>query len=100
MEPEIEMPRDRYARGITVHHREMLNLRANFACEIIRNISMCAILPAGENVRLLTPEECAKRGCEISEHAWKTFAENGWIIETPSLEDIDKHIESLQNKPD
>src|SRR5687768_10462304 len=61
----------------------------HIALDLLRHLAIAACEPGGENsdgsqaLRLLTPEEVAKRACDIAASMYGELITRGWMIEVP-----------------
>ncbi len=80
---------------VIVHRTEAPGDEAEFAMRLMGHIAIAAGHPDGEDaggrqkLRLLTPEEVAKRACEIASHSFTEFRARGWMIDFPSSDEIE-----------
>jgi len=82
---------------VAVHNREMLEMEAAFAADMVARWGMVATIPDGEDksgrtkVRCATPVELVYRACVTSELLFAEFKRREWIHITPSV--LDKSTE-------
>ena len=78
------------ATEVNTHASVALNLEADLAFHLMKQLSIIAAKEDGEDsagrqrIRLLSPEEVAERSCAIAAAAVRKFEENGWMKEVPA----------------
>jgi len=91
----------RKAEGIMLHHRKYLNPQADMAMAFIERWGVVAAKPDGEDaagrqkLALLTIDEVVDRAFEMADKAFDRAEALGWVIPTPSLDELDE--ESLRD---
>ncbi len=77
------------AERIVIFNKKHPNPVATLAVEFARHFSQVAGIPDGEDsagrqqLRLATPQECAKRSCDLAEQMWEQFQSRGWVMDLP-----------------
>ena len=79
---------------VIFHARKRPNMRAEIAIRLVEHMAIVAAQEDGEDsagrraLRLQSPDEVARRACEIANCLVNEFETRGWIDNVPSYEDI------------
>ncbi len=85
----IEAPGYRGETTINICRTVVCDQEAEFAKTLMAQLAIVAGQVDGEDssgrqkCRLLTPEEIAKRACDVSQAAFKEFEARGWLLAIP-----------------
>lgn len=79
---------------LMIHHRHTLDARGQLTVDLVRNLSIAAVPdgigPNGDQVhRMLESREVVVRAVEIAEHVYAEIERRNWLIETPSLDELE-----------
>ena len=87
-----------------LHRRAVLDDRATLAMELIGRWGMIAGMPDGEDsagrakLRVMTPDEVAKRAIECVAAAYATFDVMEWITAVPSIDEMNDILKDAEDK--
>lgn len=90
--------------SMVVHRGEMPNDEASFAMAILERWAMVQGKPDGEDsagrsrIRIMPIDEAVQRACDLSEGAYASFRARGWMLDVPSLNELEEQIEAQENK--
>lgn len=90
------------AQSLT-HYKTQPDPRAEFAQRLIERWGLVVSEDGGEDsqgrakMRRSTPEEIVKAACDTAEKAIDEFEKRGWIIDIPSIEELDNTIKEAED---
>ena len=90
--------------SLVVHRREQPTDEARFAMAILERWAMVQGQTDGEDsagrskLKLMPVDEAVRRACDISDGAYAAFRERGWMLDIPSLNELEEEIEARENK--
>ena len=90
--------------SLVVHRGELPTDEASFAMAILERWAMVQGQTDGEDsagrarLKLMPVDEAVQRACDISESAYAAFRVRGWMLDVPSLNELEEHIEARENK--
>jgi len=101
--------RDRYGEakprvGIEWHYHEQGTPEAGFAMRLLERISANYFSISGEDsagrqaVSILPPKEVVARVCDTADEAFKEFRVRGWMIDVPTLAELEDQIKEEEDK--
>lgn len=82
-------------RMVAIHQRESATWKARLACALIERWGLVVGAPDGEDSagrskgRKMLPAELVAEATEVADLAIEEFRRRGWVIELPSLADIE-----------
>jgi hypothetical protein len=85
--------RESHARVLSIQ-RTAFTMKGDMAWDLMKRFAVVAADLEGEDSEgraqygLLSPEQVAKRACEIAENAWAEFESRGWLQQLPAAEPI------------
>lgn len=97
-------PSDFSRTGYMVHCSETPMAEASFTMAILERWAMVQGKDGGEDsagrskIGLMPVNETVERACEIADKAFATFRERGWMLDVPSMDDLEDQLQERENK--
>lgn len=89
---------------MVIHRTELPTDEARFAMAILERWAMVQAKESGEDsagrakLSLMPVNETVERACNIAEGAFVTFRKRGWMLDVPSLDEMEEQIEARENR--
>jgi hypothetical protein len=80
-----KLAKDEKLAPLAIHARIAIGMAAQFTMQLL---VQAEARPCTHGVGVLTPEEAVTRAVAITELVLAAFAERGWTVEVPSLNDM------------
>ncbi len=90
--------------SMVIHRGELPVDEASFAMAILERWAMVQGQMDGEDsagrakLKLMPIDEAVQRACDISEGAYAAFRARGWMLDVPSLNELEDEIEARENQ--
>ena len=85
----LNAKKHKYDDSYVINHTRIPGVRAQYAMDLAKHIGIAFAAPDGEDssgrqkMKVLTPDEVARRACEISDSIFAIFDSRGWILDLP-----------------
>lgn len=89
---------------VTIHQRDIIDRKAQFALGLIERLGICAGMPDGEDsngqqkIRIMSPEEIVAKAFELADKSYEEIRIRGWVDCLPPWDEIMEKIQEVEAK--